>query len=85
MPDWLPSVLWILVGGGIGAAIGARKNRTAFGFVVGFIIGPIGWLIVLVMPSNFPKCPACKGDVIPGATKCKNCGSDLPAPAAKAA
>lgn len=71
-----------LIGAVIGTAIGARKNRTGFGLVVGLLLGPIGWLIVLLMPSNFPKCPACKGDVVKGATKCKNCGSDLPAPAA---
>jgi hypothetical protein len=79
MPEALVYGLWFLIAGGIGAAIGARKNRTAFGLLVGAIVGPLGWLVVLVMPSNFPKCPACKGDVIAGATKCKNCGSDLPA------
>lgn len=79
-PDTLVLIVGCLIGAAIGAAIGARKNRTGFGLVVGFIAGPIGWLIVLLLPSNFPKCPACKGDVIPGATKCKNCGSDLPTP-----
>jgi hypothetical protein len=78
MPELIVAVLWAVVMGGIGAAIGARKARTGFGFVLGALVGPIGWLIVLIMPSNQPKCPACKGDVIKGATKCKNCGSDLP-------
>lgn len=63
----------------VGTAIGAKKNRTLFGLLISVLLGPIGWVIVLLMPNNFPKCHACKGDVIAGATKCKNCGSDLPA------
>jgi hypothetical protein len=68
-PEALVYIVGGLIGAAIGAAIGARKNRTGFGLLIGFIAGPIGWLIVLLLPSNFPKCPACKGDVIPGAVQ----------------
>lgn len=78
-PELIVITLWTLLMGGIGAAIGARKARSGFGFVLGALLGPLGWLVTFVMPSNHPKCPACKGDVFTGATKCKNCGSDLPA------
>lgn len=74
-----PELLIVMVVGAIvGVAIGARRNRLGFGLVTGTLLGPIGWAIVLLMPNNFPKCPACKGDVVAGATKCKNCGSPLP-------
>jgi hypothetical protein len=76
-PELVVALLWAVVAGGIGAAIGSRRGRTGFGLVTGSLIGPIGWLIVLLLPSGLPKCHACKGDVIAGATKCKNCGSDL--------
>lgn len=70
---------WPIVGGLIGAAIGQSKNRIAGGLILGLLLGPIGWLLVAVGPNNNPKCTACKGTVEKGATKCKNCGTDLSA------
>lgn len=71
-------LLWCVVCGGIGAAIGSWKSRLLGGFVLGLLIGPLGWLLVAVGPSMGRKCPECKGDVPMGATKCKHCGSELP-------
>jgi hypothetical protein len=66
----------------IGYVVGARRGRSTLGLLLGFLLGPIGWLVLLIIPpANLPKCPDCKGDVISGATKCKNCGSTLPSPA----
>ena len=79
------SVLWALIGGAVGSIIGARKQRQEAGFWFGFLLGPIGWILVLAGPDLGPKCPACKGSVIVGATKCKNCGSDLSEPATQPA
>jgi hypothetical protein len=70
-------LLWALVGALIGAAIGNHKGRTEAGAFFGFLLGPIGWLIVAVGPSMKPKCPDCGGEVVPGARKCKNCGAEL--------
>lgn len=61
----------------IGVAIGARKNQTVASVLLVIFLGPIGALITFLLPSNFPKCSACKGNVMKGATKCKNCGIDL--------
>lgn len=36
----------------IGAAIGGTKGRPAAGFFFGFLIGPIGWIIVAVGPNE---------------------------------
>jgi len=70
-------IIWIIVGVGIGAAIGETKHRAGEGAILGALLGPIGWLIIALGKNMGPKCPACKGDIIKGAIKCKNCGSDL--------
>lgn len=38
--------------GAIGGAIGAAKGKGGFGFFLGFIFGPIGILIVAVLPND---------------------------------
>ncbi len=69
--------LWAVVGGLIGAAIGRRKNRAEGGFVLGMLLGPIGWLLVASGPSYAPKCPLCGGDAVEGLPRCKSCGGAL--------
>jgi hypothetical protein len=53
------SLLYVLVGiavgGGIGAAIGSTKNRIGLGFILGAILGCIGWIVIAVMPKKLPK------------------------------
>ena len=66
-----------VLAGAVGAAIGQSKGKTAYGLLLGLLLGPLGWLLAAVSPSAHPKCPACKGDVVAGASKCKNCGSGL--------
>jgi hypothetical protein len=70
-------LLWALVGGLLGAAIGSTKNRLHGGFWLGLVLGPIGWLLIIVGPDYRPKCPECKGVIVPGAARCKNCGAAL--------
>jgi len=71
--------IWLILGPLIGAAIGQKKGRAGAGFFFGLLLGPIGWLIVAVGPdiTSGRMCPACKGKVPEGATKCMHCGSDL--------
>jgi len=40
--------VWILFNGGIGAAIGHPKGLSIDGLVYGTMLGPIGWLVVLL-------------------------------------
>ena len=40
-----------LILGLIGAAIGQTRGRVEAGFVWGFLLGPLGWLIVLLGPN----------------------------------
>lgn len=39
----------MLISGAIGALIGSTKNRTGLGFVLGALLGCIGWIIIAVM------------------------------------
>ena len=59
----------------IGALIGKYKGRVGSGVVWALVLGPIGWLIVALMQDLREKCPECGGVVVPGARKCKHCGS----------
>ena len=78
---FLWSFLWICVGAVVGAAIAESRGQRVSGVVIGAILGPIGWLILLGLDER-PKCPACLGRVNVGASKCCRCGSDLPKPEA---
>lgn len=40
------------VSGLIGLGLGMQRGRAGFGFMLGFLLGPIGWLLVFVLPKN---------------------------------
>ena len=47
--------LWIIVSGFmgfIGLFLGEQVNKTLAGFVLGALLGPIGWIIVFLLPRN---------------------------------
>jgi hypothetical protein len=68
---------WLIFQTLVGALIGKFKGRVDSGVFWSFFLGPIGWLIVALMTDLRQKCPECRGAVIPGARKCKNCGSAI--------
>src|SRR5437016_2243615 len=76
--DWYYLLIGASVAGLIGMAIGSTKGSPGAGFFIGFLLGPIGWVIIAFCPDSRPKCPLCKGTTVPGAIKCKNCGSSIP-------
>jgi hypothetical protein len=39
-------ILWVAIGGGVGALIGSSKGRRGLGFVLGLLLGIIGWIIM---------------------------------------
>lgn len=83
MNDFLPYILASLASGMIGGLIGARRKQVVSGVVWGALLGPVGWIIVFLLPHRGARCPACGGVLgKDGATKCMHCASDLPQPAA---
>jgi len=66
-----------LIQGVIGAAIGSTKKRAFEGFLWGFLLSFIGWIIIALRPTNGRLCPECKGVLADGARKCMHCGSEL--------
>jgi len=70
-------LLWFVICAAVGGAIGRAKGRPSAGTLFGFLLGPIGWLLVAIGPNMGPKCSECGGNVVPGARKCKNCGSTI--------
>jgi len=44
----------MILGGIVGAIIGAAKGRTGLGFVLGALLGCIGWLIMGFMGKKHP-------------------------------
>lgn len=76
--------IWLTGGmfftGGIGALIGNRRGQVANGFALGALLGPVGWLITILLPEAGPKCPECLGVIPRAARRCKHCGVELRAP-----
>jgi len=70
--------IFMIISAGVGGVIGILKGRLAFGIILGFLLGPIGWLVTSCFSDASRKCPACLGRVPEGASKCRHCGSDLP-------
>ena len=69
----------------IGLAIGkARQQHPVKSFLVGALLGPLGWLLVLISRPDAAvtrQCPACLSQVPREAAACRHCGRDLPVPA----
>ncbi|MCX7139890.1 MAG: hypothetical protein NT123_02085 [Proteobacteria bacterium] len=89
-------VLWVICGV-ICAVAAANKGRSGFGwFVIGFLLGPLGIVLSLVVSKNqvaidqaaiadgdLRKCPVCAELVKSEAILCKHCGKGLPEVALK--
>ena len=63
--------------GFIGMAIGNIKHQPGNGFMLGILLGPLGWILACSVSDIRPKCRSCLGVINDGAKICVNCGSDL--------
>ena len=70
-------LFWILIAGGIGAAIGNRTGQAIGGFIFGVLLGPIGWFITALSTGNRVKCPRCCERIDSEASICPKCRSTL--------
>jgi len=71
-------ILWVLCGA-IAAYMYQQKGQSqGVGFLVGFLLGPIGILLVLLSPSTLITCPYCAEKIQPEAKICKHCGQNIP-------
>lgn len=71
---WFYAVVFALIGAGIGSY---ARNRPLAGFFWGLVLGPLGWLVILVGGDARTKCRFCQSPIDPKAVKCPKCQSDL--------
>jgi len=70
-------LFWLAISLAIGGALGGKlKGQQKAGTWLG-LLGPIGWICVILLTDRRPKCSACKSALNPGATKCARCGTDV--------
>jgi hypothetical protein len=60
----------------VGFFIGMLRGHPIGGFVFGFFLGPIGWILVALADSR-PKCRYCRSAIPKRAMICCVCGSRL--------
>ena len=71
-------VFWLGFSAAVGALIGRRKRQAVSGFVWGFVLGPLGWIVALLLPSRLPRCRMCGGELPDeSVVKCRHCGGDI--------
>lgn len=84
-------VIWLLFGAAGGIILSQKGRSGCGGFALGFLLGPIGLIIALVMQKDHKelegrslsqgdmrKCPSCAELVRIEAKKCRFCGTELP-------
>lgn len=85
-------LVWVLFGLAGGMILSNKGRSGCGGFALGFLLGPIGLLIALVMSADHRelekkslntgdvrKCPHCAELIKREARKCRFCGSEVPA------
>jgi hypothetical protein len=79
-------MLFALIGGLVGTFVAQAKGRSVGeGFLWGALLGPIGWIIVGLLPadtenvSTSPRrpCPHCAEMIQPAANICRYCQRDV--------
>jgi len=78
---WRWALAITVVCAAVGALIGLARGRWLAGLGWGAVLGPIGWLVMLLSRSGFVECPACSRGNPPAARACRHCGVNLQAAA----
>lgn len=75
--DWW-FLLWLtLASAVVGLLLGRVKGTPLKGLILGALLGPIGWAILLFSKGRLPECPSCGRGNVPGAKRCRHCGADF--------
>lgn len=74
---WIYIIFWSFIWGLIAMAISQKKGESGVGFLIGFLLGPIGVLLALASKGNRVKCPFCSESVDPKASVCPHCQRDV--------
>jgi hypothetical protein len=69
-------VVWFVCGI-ISSVIGSNKGLGCGGFIAGLLLGPLGIILVLVLPGTRIKCQYCQKLIDKKAVKCPYCQSAL--------
>jgi hypothetical protein len=74
---WVWTIVFTVVCAAVGALIGKYKNAIVRDTILGAALGPIGWIISLLLPAQKPKplCSQCRKPVDAGDTYCRHCGA----------
>ncbi len=73
----VPIGIIVIINALVGWAIGQSKQRAGAGFLYGLLLGPIGWIVMILFPNAGQKCPHCGGMAKKGASVCCHCGRDI--------
>ena len=74
-------LLWMLTVGLAGYYIGKSRGHADTGCCLGFLLGPIGWIITACLPPRGgAMCPFCRERVQPKATICPHCRAERTPP-----
>jgi hypothetical protein len=76
---WVWAAVFTIVGALVGAWIGKRRNAVKRDVLLGATLGPIGWVISLLLPKEKAplQCASCKGIVAAKDAHCRHCGVSL--------
>ena len=80
------AILFGLFWGTVVAYVMGRKGRLLLGFLLGFVLGPVGFLVSLFLRDSRTLCPHCRSPLLAAdAAVCARCGREAaprPHPAA---
>ena len=84
-------IVWLLCGVAAALVMQNKARSGCGGFAIGFLLGPIGLIVALVMApdhreaerkslqsGDMRRCPHCAELIRLAATKCRYCGSNVP-------